>query len=101
TAPPEVLGELAAGIRSLVGIGTAGPLFRLVLLRRLASSLPALRVTLRRYESFLDLAARAAAEGRVLSPGDCPRWLAPDDGGAVRVRPARAGRHASPGGAAR
>ena len=85
TAAPEVLGELAAGIRSLAGIGTAGPLFRLVLLRRLASSLPALRVTLRRYEGFLDLAARAAAEGRVLSPGDCRRWLAPDDAAAVQL----------------
>ncbi len=28
TAPPAVLGELAAGIRNLAGIGTAGPLFR-------------------------------------------------------------------------
>ena len=85
TAPPAALVELAAGIRSLAGIGTAGPLFRLVLLRRLASSLPALRVTLRRYEGFLDLAARAAAVGRVLSPRDCRRWLAPDDAAAVQL----------------
>ena len=79
TAPPDALNELAAGIRGLAGIGTAGPLFRLVLLRRLASSLPALRGSLRRYEGFLDLASRAAAEGRALSLRDCRRWLAPDD----------------------
>jgi len=79
TARPETLHELVTGIRRLTGFGSAGPLFRLVLLRRLASSLPAFRVTLRRYEGFLDLAARAAAEGRALSPGDCRRWLAPDD----------------------
>ena len=79
TAPPDALNELAGGIRGLAGIGTAGPLFRLVLLRRLASSLPALRASLRRYEGFLDLASRAAAEGRALSLRDCRRWLAPDD----------------------
>ena len=79
TAPPEALHQLVTGIQRLAGIGTAGPLFRLVLLRRLASSLPALRVTLRRYEGFLDLADRAAADGRALSPGDCRRWLAPED----------------------
>ncbi len=79
TAPPETLQALAAGLRALAGIGTAGPLFRLVLLRRLASSLPALRASLRRYEGFLDLASRAGAEGRALSPRDCRRWLAPND----------------------
>jgi superfamily II DNA or RNA helicase len=80
-APDDLLHFLVAGIRRLRGIGTAGPLFRLVLLRRLASSLAALRTTLRRYEGLLDLAARAAAEGRTLSPHEARGWLAPDEGG--------------------
>jgi len=53
-----------------------------VLLRRLASSLPAFRASLARHEAYLDLAESAAKEGRRLSPHEfqrCfPRTESPD-----------------------
>ena len=67
-APDSVLAELVAGIKRLRADGSAAPLLRLMLLRRLGSSLAAFRATLLRHEAYLDLAARAAAEGRGLSP---------------------------------
>ena len=66
--PNTVLAELVAGIKRLRAGGTAAPLLRLMLLRRLGSSLAAFRATLLRHEAYLDLATRAAAEGRGLSP---------------------------------
>ena len=81
-APGAVIEALTAGVRRLRAGGSAAPLLRLMLLRRLASSLPAFRASLLRHEAYLDLAARAAAEGRPLSPGDfqrCfPRGDSPD-----------------------
>src|SRR2546427_7884177 len=56
--------DLAAGVASLRAGGGAAPLLRLMLLRRLGSSLPAFRAALARHDAYLDLAARAAAEGR-------------------------------------
>jgi len=81
-APDGVFEALVAGVRRLTGGGRAAPLLRLMLLRRLASSLPAFRASLARHEAYLDLAERAAADGRRLSPREfqrCfPRAEAPD-----------------------
>jgi superfamily II DNA or RNA helicase len=81
-APGAMIEALTTGVRRLRAGGSAAPLLRLMLLRRLASSLPAFRASLLRHEAYLDLAARAAAEGRPLSPGDfqrCfPRGDSPD-----------------------
>jgi len=81
-APDGVFEALVTGVRRLTGGGRAAPLLRLMLLRRLASSLPAFRASLARHEAYLDLAERAAADGRRLSPREfqrCfPRAEAPD-----------------------
>ena len=64
-SPLEVLTHAIVGLRS--GLAAA-PLFRLLLLTRLASSVAALQESLRRYEAFLELGLAAAAEGRSLGP---------------------------------
>ncbi len=70
-AAPEPLLERCVGrLQGLTSGGSAAPLLRLMLLRRLGSSLPALRASLDRHEAFLDLTRRASAEGRVLTPLD-------------------------------
>ncbi|MFN2570631.1 MAG: helicase-related protein [Gemmatimonadales bacterium] len=69
----ELLAELACGIGQLRTGGGAAPLLRLMLLRRLASSLTAFRAALLRHEAYLELAQRAAAEGRALSPREFQR----------------------------
>ena len=73
TAPTEVLQALVSGVRRLGAGGPTAPLFRLMLLRRLASSLPAFRASLARHEAYLDLAERAAADGRGLTPREFQR----------------------------
>src|SRR5439155_1683926 len=50
--------------------GEAAVLFRLLLLSQLASSLPAFRASLARYEAFLELGAAAAVQGRALGRRD-------------------------------
>src|SRR5207249_8956158 len=65
--PPDVLGRVTAGGQRLEPPGDAAVLFRLVLLSQLASSPPAFRASLVRYEAFLDLARDAAADGRALT----------------------------------
>ena len=72
-APDALLAELTAGVLQLRSGGSAGPLLRLMLLRRLSSSLPAFKAALLRHEAYLDLSARAAGEGRVLSPHEFQR----------------------------
>ena len=72
-ASDALLGELTAGVARLRTGGTAAPLLRLMLLRRLSSSLPAFRAALLRHEAYLDLAARAAGEGRALTPREFQR----------------------------
>ena len=72
-APDALLAELTAGVSQLRSGGSAGPLLRLMLLRRLSSSLPAFRAALLRHEAYLDLAGRAAGEGRSLSPHEFQR----------------------------
>ncbi|HXO85291.1 MAG TPA: DEAD/DEAH box helicase, partial [Gemmatimonadales bacterium] len=72
-APDALLAELTAGVARLRSGGSAGPLLRLMLLRRLSSSLHAFRAALLRHEAYLDLAGRAAGEGRALSPREFQR----------------------------
>ena len=78
-APDAVLEALVAGVRRLTAGGRAAPLLRLILLRRLASSLPAFRASLLRQEAYADLATRAAAEGRDLSTRDFHRCFPPTE----------------------
>ena len=71
-APRSLTGLLAAV--AAIGVGTpAGALLRVVLLRRLASSLPAFRASLERQAAFFDLVSDAARGGRTLSRRDFAR----------------------------
>jgi hypothetical protein len=70
-----LLGELTIGVAALRGGGGAAPLLRLMLLRRLGSSLAAFRAALTRHDAYLDLATRAADEGRALSPREFQRYF--------------------------
>ena len=72
-AADALLGELAAGVTRLRAGGGAAALLRLMLLRRLASSLPAFRAALIRHEAYLQLAIRAATEGRALTSREFQR----------------------------
>ena len=72
-ASDSLLAELTAGVSALRGGGTAAPLLRLMLLRRLGSSIGAFRAALTRHDAYLDLAMRAADEGRALSPREFQR----------------------------
>src|SRR5438105_4752769 len=72
-APDALLERLIAGIVQLDFGGEAAALFRLLLLSQLASSFPAFRSTLARYQAWLELASAAAAEGRSLTRGDFGR----------------------------
>ncbi len=78
-APDGIVAALVDGVRRLGRGGPAAPLLRLVLLRRLASSLPAFRASLARHEAYLDLADRAAAEGRGLSAREFQRCFPPTE----------------------
>src|ERR1041384_327317 len=69
-ADVTVIQQLTDGIRRLHPTAAGAPLVRLSLLRRLASSIPALRETMQRYASFLDLAADAASGNRRLTLTD-------------------------------
>ncbi len=73
TAPDMQLEQLVTEIARLEAGGEAAALFRLLLLSQLASSLPALRASLARYEAFLELGAEAAAQGRGLERRDFRR----------------------------
>jgi superfamily II DNA or RNA helicase len=72
-APDPVLEQLVAGVTRLEAGRDAAALFRLVLLSQLASSLPAFRASLARYEAFLELSAAAGAEGKALGREDFRR----------------------------
>jgi len=72
-APEALLADLTAGVGSLRAGGGAAPLLRLMLLRRLGSSLTAFRAALARHDAYLDLATRAASEGRALTPAEFQR----------------------------
>ncbi|HLQ59376.1 MAG TPA: helicase-related protein [Gemmatimonadales bacterium] len=71
--PEALISDLVAGVAQLRAGGGAAPLLRLMLLRRLGSSLSAFRVALTRHDAYLDLATRAAAEGRALTPREFQR----------------------------
>ena len=66
TAPDVQLQELVTGVAQLEAGGEAAGLFRVILLSQLASSLPAFRTSLARYDAFLELDIAAAAQGRAL-----------------------------------
>ncbi|OLD72821.1 MAG: hypothetical protein AUF61_02605 [Chloroflexi bacterium 13_1_20CM_66_33] len=72
-APDTMLEPLVAGIARLDACGEAAALFRLLLLSQLASSLPAFRASLGRYEEWLELGLTATAEGRALTRRDFRR----------------------------
>lgn len=71
--------QLVAGVRELAAGQPAGPLFRMTLLLRLASSLAAFRATLRRYRAFLSLARDAARAGRTLGRREYRALGAPEE----------------------
>src|SRR5712664_4046791 len=71
--PEALISDLVADVAQLRAGGGAAPLLRLMLLRRLGSSLSAFRVALTRHDAYLDLATRAAAEGRALTPREFQR----------------------------
>jgi len=75
TAPERQLEDLVRGVAQLEvsAAGATAGLLRLTLLSQLASSLPAFRASLARYEAFLDLARAAAAEGRSLGSREFQR----------------------------
>ena len=73
SASDAVLEQLVAGVARLEAGRDAAALFRLVLLSQLASSLPAFRASLARYEAFLELGAAAATEGKALGRDDFRR----------------------------
>ncbi|HKV71049.1 MAG TPA: DEAD/DEAH box helicase [Gemmatimonadales bacterium] len=71
-APPDRLRELVSGIEKC-SEGPAGALVRMVLLTRLASSLPAFRESVSRQEAFADVSAEAGQSGRALTRRDFQR----------------------------
>ena len=73
TTSDSILVELIQEIARLRAGGTAAPLLRLMLLRRLGSSIPAFRTALLRYDAYLDLATRAAADNRALTSREFQR----------------------------
>jgi hypothetical protein len=78
TAEARILTALTEGIQALRPPGAA-PLHRLTLLRRLASSLAALRQSLRRYEAFRTVAAEAGRANRRLTLGEFRRSFPMED----------------------
>src|SRR5207247_8739506 len=73
--PDDELAGVIAAIQRLEPPGGPAALFRLVLLSRLASSPPAFRASVRRYEAFLDLARDPGAEGRAVTRRAVQRWF--------------------------
>ncbi len=84
-AVPELVGELVRGIGLLRPAGGVGALLRLTLLRRMASSVPALRESLRRVEAFCVVARAATAIHRRLSPRDFRRLFPMADGADLQL----------------
>ncbi|HTH64435.1 MAG TPA: helicase-related protein [Gemmatimonadales bacterium] len=77
-AEPAKLAALIDGLKRLRPPGAAA-LHRLTMLRRLASSVPALRQSLRRYEAFRTLARDAGVVQRRLTPREFRRAFAMED----------------------
>jgi superfamily II DNA or RNA helicase len=72
-AGDALLSQLTTAVAELRTGGSAAPLMRLMLLRRLGSSLAAFRAALLRHEAYLDLASQAATDGRALTPPEFQR----------------------------
>ena len=83
-APDNVLTQLVNTIRSLA-LGRHPAALRLLLLARLASSLPAFRATMWRLQTLAALAHEAAAAGRRLKPRDLDQLCPRGDGGDVQL----------------
>ncbi len=83
--PQPELEALVRAISELAGGGHAAALFRLMLLARLASSVPAFRDSVARYEAYLELALSAAREGRALGPREFQRLFPERDGGGLQL----------------
>ncbi len=84
-APDETVAALVTAIRDAAAGSRAAGLVRLLLLSRLASSLPALRASAARLEAFTAVAGEAAATGRTLAPGDFSRWFPAGESGEVQL----------------
>jgi superfamily II DNA or RNA helicase len=72
-ANQSLLEEITDRVKQLRTGRGAAPLLRLMLLRRLGSSMAAFRTALTRHDAYLDLAERAATEGRALTPREFQR----------------------------
>ncbi len=84
-APAAALDELVRTVARLDAGGSAAGLLRLLLLSRLASSLPAFRASVARYDAFLDLSRAAAAEGRSLGRREFQRLFPPGETGDLQL----------------
>jgi superfamily II DNA or RNA helicase len=84
-APLDVVSDLTRSIELFRPAGQAGPLLRLTLLRRLASSIPALRESLRRYEAFCTVASEAASLRRGLTTKEFRRLFPMVDGSDLQL----------------
>ncbi len=85
TAPDDTVRALAAAIGGLALDTRAAALVRLLLLSRLASSLPALRATTGRLAAYAAAARDAARHGRTLSPREFARWFPAGEGGDIQL----------------
>jgi helicase-like protein len=79
TIEPEAVVPVAEALRQLRPPGGAAALVRLTLLRRFASSVPALVHSLRRYEAFCELTREAARTRRQLGTREFRRLFPPAD----------------------
>src|SRR5438105_3114283 len=70
-----LLADLVAGVARLRAGGGAAPLLRLMLLRRLGSSLSAFQAALTPHDAYLELATRAATQCRSLTPREFHRFF--------------------------
>lgn len=83
--PAELMRALTTGIARLRPAGGVGALVRLTLLRRLASSVAALRESLKRYEAFAVMQREAMAAGRALTSNEFRRLFPLVDGTDVQL----------------
>jgi len=79
------LRELGDAITSLDRAAPAAALVRLLLLSRLASSLPALRSSVTRLDAFGAAAAEAARDGRSLASREFARWFPGGEAGEIQL----------------
>ncbi len=77
--------ELRDAIASLETAAPAAALVRVLLLSRLASSLPALRATVTRLDAFAAAAADAARDGRSLASREFARWFPGGEAGEIQL----------------